>query len=141
MIIIFFSEKNNFYYIILRSNSKSRHISIKLQLKYYVIFFDIILRNMLQCYVTIKVTLGAKSNIYHVLFCLYTMYRKKKVMVIMDKCIGKKLYMQLLYYRKFFLNRQIHLAQHTRRQHPFEEDDWIKSNSQKKSNNKTCVTY
>lgn len=63
------------------------------------------------------------------MFCLYTMYRKKKVMVIMDKCIGKKLYMQLLYYRKFFLNRQIHLAQHTRRQHPFEEDDWIKSNS------------
>lgn len=83
--------KNNYYYIILRSNSKSRHISIKLQLKYYVILFYIILRNMLQCYVTIKVTLGAKSNIYHVLFCLYTMYRKKEVMVIMDKCICERI--------------------------------------------------
>lgn len=46
--------------------------------------FYMILRNVLQCLVTIKVTLVAKSNIYmyHVLFCLYIMYRKMELKVI-----------------------------------------------------------
>lgn len=42
----------------------------------------IILRNVLQCYVTIKVTLVAKRDIYHVLFGFFIMYRKMEVMII-----------------------------------------------------------